>query len=80
MIGKQLADSLRYPSSPTFGVLPWFRLQSLYYRFMENRFPRLSHVNNFTNFTGLLEASAFDEAGISYRLPDHVHAERSNKW
>ena len=80
MIGKELADELQYPSSPTFGVLPWFRLQSRYYRFVERYFPRLSQVNNFTNFTGLLEASAFDEAGISYRLPDHPYAEKSSQY
>ena len=80
MIGKELADELKYPPSPTFGVLPWFRMQSRYYRFIERNFPRLAKVNNFTNFTGLLEASAFDEAGISYRLPDHLYAERSSWW
>lgn len=80
MIGKQLADELMYPPSPTLGVLPWFRLQSRYYRFIEKRLPRFSQVNNFTNFTGLLEASAFDEAGISYALPDHPHAERSTRY
>ena len=80
MIGNQLADELRYPKSLTFGVLSWFRLQSRYYRFIEQRFPQLSRVNNFTNFTGLLEASAFDEAGISYRLPDHPYAERSSQY
>lgn len=80
MIGKELADDLRYPKSPTFGMLPWFRLQSRYHRFIEKRFPRLSQVNNFTNFTGLLEASTFDEAGISYALPDHPHAERSARY
>ena len=80
MIGKQLADELNYPPSPTFGVLPWFRLQSRYYRFIESNFPKLAKVNNFSNFTGLLEASAFDDAGISYRLPDHLHAERSSQW
>ena len=80
MIGKKLADELKYPPSPTFGVLSWFRLQSRYYRLVERYFPRLSHVNNFTNFTGLLEASAFDEAGISYRLPDHAHAEESSRY
>ncbi len=32
------------------------------------------------NFSTLLEASAYDNAGLSYRLPDHVHDERSSKW
>ncbi len=30
--------------------------------------------------TSLLEVSSFDEAGINYRLPDHVHSERSTPW
>ena len=80
LIGKELADDLKYPKSPTFGVLPWFRMQSRYFRFIEKRLPRFSQVNNFTNFTGLLEASAFDEAGISYTLPDHPRAERSVRY
>ncbi|MCY3545005.1 MAG: oxygenase MpaB family protein [Chloroflexi bacterium] len=80
MIGNRLADEMRYPKSPTFGVLPWFRLQSRYYRFVEEHLPKLSRVNNFTNFTGLLEAAAFDEAGISYRLSDHPHAEESRPY
>ena len=27
-----------------------------------------------------LAASAYDDAGLSYRLPDHAHAELSGKW
>ncbi len=80
MIGNDLANDLRYPKSPTFGVLQWFRMQSRYYRFIEKYLSRFSQVNNFTNFTGLLEASAFDEAGISYTLPDHHYAEESTKY
>ena len=80
MIGNQLADELRYPRSSTFGVLPWFRMQSRYYRFIEEHLPKLSHVNNFSNFAGLLEASVFDEAGISYRLPDRVYEEESSEY
>ena len=80
MIGNQLADELRFPRSSTFGVLPWFRMQSRYYRFIEKHLPKLSHVNNFSNFAGLLEASVFDEAGISYRLPDRVYEEESSEY
>ena len=28
----------------------------------------------------LLAASAYDDVGLSYRLPDYAHAERSGKW
>ena len=80
LIGNQLADELNYPSSLTLGVLAWFRLQERYQRTLGRLLPKLSTGNNFTQFTSLLEASMFDEAGISYRLPDHVYAEESSKW
>ena len=37
-------------------------------------------IFNLTRFKGLFETSVFDEAGISYSLPDHVYAEESSKW
>jgi len=80
LIGNELADALKYPPQSTFGVLPWFRLQSHYNRLMGKLFPKSDRNNNYTNFTGLLDVSAFDEQGISYRLPDHVHAEESTPW
>ena len=80
LIGNSLANELNYPSSLTLGVLTWFRLQERYQRTLGKLHPKLSSNNNFTQFTSLLEASMFDEAGISYRLPDHVYAEESSKW
>lgn len=80
LIGNELADALKYPSQSTFGVLPWFRVQGHDNQLMGKLFPRLARNNNYTNFTGLMEVSEFDEEGISYRLPDHVHAERATPW
>ena len=80
LIGNTLADGLMYPVRSAFGVLAWFRLQERCHRIVEKIFPGRAQNNNFTRFTSLLEASMFDEAGISYRLPDHVHAEESTKW
>lgn len=80
LIGNKLADELGYPRSSTIGVLQWFKMQSRYNRFMARRFPNLSRVSSFTNFTSLLEASAFDEAGIGYRLPDQLYSEKSSEW
>ncbi len=81
MIGKDMADDLNFPVSGRFGVLAFFRWQSRYYRLLNKFFPNRpnpnSHFNNFTQFLGV---SAFDEAGISYRLPDHVYDERSRGW
>ena len=80
LIGDALADSLKYPRRSTFGVLPWFRTQGRYNRLAGYLFPKYARHNNYTNFTGLMEVSEFDMDGISYRMPDHVHDERSSKW
>ena len=80
LIGNKMANELGYPPGSTFGILPWFRMQVKYDRVLDRIFPRHSSRTNFNNFTGLLEASVFDEAGISYRLPDHVYAEESRRW
>ena len=80
LIGNELADALKYPPQSTFGVLPWFRLQGRYNWLIAKVLPGLARQNNYTNFTGLMDVSEFDEQGISYRLPDHVHSEHSSQW
>ncbi len=79
LIGDDLADRLKYPEGGSFGVLWNFRMLGRLRRVMGRSFPKL--INNpYTYFTGLLEVSAYDEAGISYRLPDHAHAEKSTHY
>ena len=83
LIGSELADHLRYPnqsSVPSSVVLRWFRLEGRYNRFLQRHLPNRSKDSNYANFTGLLNASEFDQKGISYKLPSHVHAERSSEW
>lgn len=81
LIGRTLSDQLNYPATPLVGVLPWFRMQRRYQRFAARYLkPLAKQNNNFTAFTSLLQVSVFDEAGISYRLPDHVYAEESSRW
>ena len=80
LIGDELADELMYPKSSSFGVLPWFRMQSRFSRFLDSALPHHMQDENFKHFTTLLEASLFDEAGITYRLPDHIYSERSKRW
>ena len=81
MIGTRMANELNFPPSRSSGVLAFFRWQSRYYRLMNKLFPNRpnpdSHFNSFTQFLGV---SAFDDAGISYRMPDHVYAEQSRDW
>ena len=80
MIGKQLAQQLRYPSDNKMGVLFWYRAKTRFTRIIAKLLPRLDTHTPFHRFSALMESSLFDEAGISYRLPNHVFAERSAKW
>ena len=80
LIGNELADQLRYPGTPTFGVLAWFRTQERYHSLAGRLFPKRIQQSNFSRFTSLLDASGYDEGGITYGMPDHVHAERSSRW
>ena len=80
LIGNTLADKLKFPLSATFGVLAQVRMQERYYRFLTKLCPKYSPKTKFANFTALLNFAMFDEAGISYRMPDHVYSEESNKW
>ena len=77
LIGNRLADQLRFPKSSRIGVLFLYRMNSRYQRLvakLRGKEPKLD------TFGSLLEASAYDSAGLSYNLPDHVHAERSSQW
>ena len=80
LVGDNLADQARFPSALTFAVLPWFRTQERYYQALHKFFPNYAPINNFTNFTNIMQGSTFDEAGITYRLPDHVYAEESSEY
>ena len=78
LIGNELADALRYPKSRTFGSLWKFRTLNRFERIMDRLRPGRSGAE--ATLTTLFDVSHFDEMGISYRLPDHVHAERSSRW
>ena len=81
-----MANQLKYPRTSTLGVLLWFRIQQRYERLMRNatlrKLPLLSRIDRrmYDQFSNLLVVSAFDEAGISYAVPDHVYNEQSSKW
>ncbi len=75
LIGNDLANKLKFPASKLPFPLFFYRLDQ---RIQKLR--ALLRREAPKNFSTLLEASAYDDAGISYRLPDHAHAERSGKW
>ena len=80
LIGNEMASALRYPKRNTFGVLPLFRLDVRYKRLMARLFPNYAARMKQNDFTGMLGASAYDEAGLTYGWPDNVYAERSSRW
>ena len=78
LIGPQVADQLMFPRYPTFGVLWWFRMQNRYDHHMNKLFKSRARKTN--SLSAMLDVSTVDDAGINYRLPDHVHAEESSRW
>ncbi|MCE2457222.1 MAG: DUF2236 domain-containing protein [Dehalococcoidia bacterium] len=75
LIGNDLANQLNFPPSRLPFPLFWYRLDQRIQK-LRARFRKEAP----TGFSTLLEASAYDDAGLSYRLPDHPHAERSGRW
>lgn len=75
LIGDHLADQLRFPESNLPFPLFWYRLDQKIKR-LQSIFRRAGEPT----FATLLMVSAYSDEGLSYRLPDHVHAERSSKW
>lgn len=76
LIGKKMAGQLRYPKTTTFGVLPVYRMRVRAKRLISQLSPKR---NRSSNFEALINASMFDHH-ISYDLPDHAHAEESQRW
>ena len=78
LIGNELADELMYPESPTLGFLWKFRLLNRIEAMKNKLTPK--RAKDTSNLATILDVSMYDEQGISYRLPDHIYAERSSKW
>ena len=80
LIGKELADQLRYPETSTLGVLPWFRIQKRYEQTLGKLLTGTRQNNRFSRFSALLEASMYDDYGISYTLPNRLYSEESRPY
>ncbi len=75
LIGNRLAGSFEYPKSFAPGALFLFRTKQRLQRLLKR-----DNIVRSGNFSQMLQISVYDEAGLSYRLPDHVYAERSSDW
>ena len=80
LLGDEVADALRYPQLRTVGTIPLFRLGVRCDRLLATLLPHTRSQRSFTRFGYLLDASTFDQDGLSYRLPAHIYAEEDRDW
>lgn len=77
LIGNTLADQYRYPNT--------IRSRTLvlaYYR-VRNRLLQLLKSRQFMReeaFGQIFGSAQYDKGGISYKMPDHVHANQQSPW
>ena len=77
LVGDEIADRLRFPRSRKVGILAQFKLLQ---RLRRWKATILRQPMRAESFGAMLAISVFDEAGITYNLPDHVYSEESSKW
>lgn len=77
LIGNRLADQYGYPRT-----IPIKIAVLLYYRWLEfvKRFSLGGRGYRTDAFAQIFEATQHDRQGISYNMPDHVHASQSSPW
>lgn len=80
LLGDEVADALRYPRLRTFGTVATFRVGVQVDRLLGRLLPRTRSQRSFTRFGYLLDASTFDQEGLSYRLPAHIYSEEDRDW
>ena len=80
LIGNALADQLRFPKQRTGRLLTVMRWQLRFRNLLDRFLPRRADSRHSGNFITLLERAVVDEAGISYRLPDNLDADRASPW
>lgn len=79
LMGHELADTLGFPKQSTVGALAFVRMQRRLKILWSRAVPgAVSH--DFNNFAGMLQRSVYDDAGISYRMPDAVKDTESTSW
>ena len=75
LVGNELANQLDFPKGSSKGVLYMYRAKQLSMRLTKD-----AQSIKSENFLQLLNISQYDDTGISYKLPDHVHTLKSSEW
>lgn len=78
LLGKSVSDSIDFPKLHTAGLLAWLQWKRLTYRAAHRISPRMAQKFRGRNFVFLLDASMLED--LSYRLPDHLRADRATPW
>ena len=74
LIGGRLADQFEFPKHLGVGLF-MYRMKQRALRLL-----KAGQVVRAENFTQLLQISVYDEEGVSYKMPDHVHTSKSSPW
>ena len=80
LIGNERGDNLHFPSQSSWIFMKGMAFKNRILDATIKRIPYLSSKLARDKFENLLNLAALDEGGIDYRLPDHVHAEKSSDW
>ncbi len=77
LLGERLATAFEFPKRSF-----WERGTLLQYRSKQRFLRTLAGIQRVRahNFTQLLQISVYDDEGLSYRMPDHVHTSKSISW
>ena len=75
LIGNKLADRFQFPKNSTLGTLTAFRMKQRLLRLLKS-----TQLVRSENFTQLLQISVYDDHGLSYKMPSHVHTSKSIEW
>ena len=78
LLGNTLADQFQYPKGLNVGTLFLFRNKQRLQRWFK-RWGKKGGIRS-DNFSQLLQISVYDEGGLSYKMPDHVHASKQSYW
>ncbi len=78
LLGDDTADAVGFPKQQTAGLLTWLQWKRRIYGAAHRVAPQLAQKWRGRNFAFLLDASMIDD--LSYRLPDHLRADRTSSW
>ena len=79
LLGERRADELKFPKRRrlrSLGILYQFRFDLFHQRMMR----KIVKKKRAESMSTVFSASLYDDSGLTYDMPDHVHAERSTKW